>query len=86
MARYKINAYKDDPTVSAKLVKFMAVNTGFEALEVLAAKVQSMEEDLSTAKKEALAASKAASSVTNKTDEMKKLLGLLIKRAGKLEK
>jgi hypothetical protein len=86
MARYKRNAYKDDPTVSAELVKFMAVNTGFEALEVLAIKVKNMESDLATANKEALAATKTASSAANKTDEMKKLFDLLIKRVGKLEK
>jgi ubiquinone biosynthesis protein UbiJ len=86
MARYKRNGYKDDPTVSAELVKFMAVNTGFEALEVLAVKVQNMEADVVTSKKEAAAAKKAADSAANKTDELKKFCDLLVKRIAKLEK
>jgi hypothetical protein len=32
MAWYKHNGCKDNPTVSAELIKFMAVNTGFKAL------------------------------------------------------
>jgi hypothetical protein len=86
MVCYKRNAFKDDPTVPAELVKFMAVNTGFEALEVFVVKVKDMEADLAIAKKEAITASKAASSASNKTDEMKSLIDLLIKRVGNLEK
>jgi hypothetical protein len=86
MAWYKHNGYKDDPTVSAKLVKFMAVNTRFEALEVLAVKVKGMEANLSMSKKESLAAGKAAASAANKTDELKKFCNLLVKRITKLEK
>jgi hypothetical protein len=86
MARYKRNGFKDDPTVSAELVKFMAVNTGFEALETLAVKVKTMEADAAFAKKESIAATKAAMAAANKADEMKKLLDLLVKRIVKLEK
>ena len=85
MARYKRNAFKDDPTVSAELVKFMAVNTGFEALDVLAHKVRLMEADVAISKKAALEATKAASAATNKTDELKKVCELLSKRISKLE-
>jgi hypothetical protein len=85
MARYKRNGYKDDPTVSAELVKFMAVNTGFEALEVLAAKVKTMETEVTVAKREAMAATKAAASSANKTDELKKAFDLVLKRVAKLE-
>jgi hypothetical protein len=60
MACYKRNNFKDDPTVFAELVKFMAINTSFEALEVLGIKVKAMEADIATAKKEGLAAAKAA--------------------------
>jgi hypothetical protein len=34
MPRYKRHNYKDDPTVSSELIKFLAVNTSFEALDV----------------------------------------------------
>jgi hypothetical protein len=86
MARYKRNGYKDDPTVSAELVKFMAVNTGFEALEAVVVKVKSMEAELVASRKESAAANKAAASAANKTDEQKKLYDLLVKRIAKLEK
>jgi hypothetical protein len=86
MARYKRNGYKDDPTVSAELVKFMAVNTGFEALEAVVVKVKSMEAELVASRKESTAANKAAASAANKTDEQKKLYDLLVKRIAKLEK
>jgi hypothetical protein len=87
MARYKRNGYKDDPTVSAaELVKFMAVNTGFEALEVFAVKVKGMESDLAASRKESAAATKSAASAANKLDELKKFCDLLVKRIAKLEK
>jgi hypothetical protein len=86
MARYQRNSYKDDPTISSELVKFMAVNTGFEALEVLSTKMQSMENDVVAARRDAANASKAAASASNKADEVKKVCDLLQKRLAKLEK
>jgi hypothetical protein len=86
MARYKRNGFKDDPTVSAELVKFMAVNTGFEALDALVVKVKTMEADLALSKKASAEAIKAAAAAANKTDEMRKAFDLLSKRIGKLEK
>jgi hypothetical protein len=86
MARYKRNGYKDDPTVSAELVKFMAVNTGFEALDVLALEVKGMKSDLDASRKESAAANKAAASAANKSDELKKFCDVLVKRIAKLEK
>jgi predicted phage tail protein len=64
----------------------MAVNTGFEALEVLAVQVKSIEADVATAKKEYLAVGKATAPAANKSDEMKKLYDLLVKRIVKLKK
>jgi hypothetical protein len=86
MARYKRNGFKDDPSVSAELVKFMAVNTGFELLDSVAAKVKSMDLEIVAAKKEMLLAVKTAAAAGNKTDELKKLVDLLVKRVVKLEK
>jgi hypothetical protein len=85
MARYKRNSYKDNPTVSSELVKFMAVNTGFDALDALTLKVATMESESAASKKESQNASKAASTAGNKVDEMKKALDLLQKRVLKLE-
>ena len=86
MAQYKRNGFKDDPTVSAELVKFMAVNTGFEALDVLVVKVKSMESEFALSKKTTNEAIKTAVAASNKTDELKKVVDLLVKRIVKLEK
>ena len=86
MVRYKRNGFKDDPSVSAKLVKFIAVNTGFELLDAVATKVKNMEAEILVAKKESVAAVKTAAAAANKTDELKKLVDLLVKRVVKLEK
>jgi hypothetical protein len=86
MARYKRHNYKDDPTVSSELVKFLAVNTGYEALDLLVGKMSTMESDVSTLKKELAASVKASSAAGNKADEVKKAFDLLLKRVVKLEK
>jgi hypothetical protein len=85
MSRYKRNSYKDDPTVSSKLVKLMAINTGFDALNSLTKKFTTLEAEGIALKKEAQNASKAASTAANKVDEMKKVLDQLQKRLLKLE-
>jgi hypothetical protein len=86
MARYKRHNYKDDPTVSSELVKFLAVNTGYEVLDVLTTKMSAMEADVASLKKDVAAANKASASASNKADEGKKALDLLVKRVTKLEK
>jgi hypothetical protein len=81
MARYRRHNYKDDPTVSSELIKFLAVNTGFEVLGVLSNHMTSTLADVAALKKEVAAANKAASSAANKLDETKKLYDQLLKRA-----
>jgi hypothetical protein len=85
MARYRRHNYKDDPTVSSELVKFLAVNTGYDAIDVLTTDMVTLKADVATMKKDVLAAAKASHSAANKTDEMKKTFDLLVKRVGKLE-
>jgi hypothetical protein len=85
MARYKRNAYKDDPTVASELVKFLAINTGIEAIDRVVTKVEVMEGEVTTAKREATTASRAASTASNKVDELKKVVDALAKRVGRLE-
>jgi hypothetical protein len=86
MARYKRNNYKDDPSVSSELVKFLAINTGYEVLESLSVKMVEMEKMVVAMQKEASAATKAAASAANRADDAKKLCDALIKRVTKLEK
>jgi hypothetical protein len=52
----------------------------------MVAKVKTMEAEAVASKKETAAAVKAASSAGNKSDELKKVVDLLIKRIVKLEK
>jgi hypothetical protein len=86
MSRYKRNNYKDDPSVSSELVKFLAINTGFEVLEKLTVKVTEMERVVLAMQKETAAATKSAMSAANRADDAKKLCDALIKRVTKLEK
>jgi hypothetical protein len=86
MARYKRHNYKDDPTVSSELVKFLAVNTGFEALYTLVGRVSVLEESMAALKKEAQASIKLSASAANKADEGKNFYELLLKQGVKLEK
>jgi hypothetical protein len=85
MAEYKRMNFKNHPSISTELVKFLAINTSFEAIERLTAKVAVLEIDSSEAKKQLSAAVKAASSAGNRADEGKKVSDQLSKRVGKLE-
>jgi hypothetical protein len=86
MARYKRHSYKDDPTVGSELVKFLAVNSGFEVLDSLKVDMAAVKVDLATVKKDVNAAIKASGAAANKADEGKKVQDALIKRVMKLEK
>jgi hypothetical protein len=86
MARYRRHNFKDDPSVSSELVKFLAINTGFEVLEVLAVKVADMSKSVTAMTKEVQTAVKTASTASNKADENKKLYDQLLKRVTKIEK
>jgi hypothetical protein len=68
------------------LVKFLAINTGYEVLESLTIKVAELERGLSAMQKEASAATKSASSAGNKADAIQKVCDGLVKRVAKLEK
>ena len=66
MARYKRHNYKDDPTVGSKLVKFLAVNSGYEVLDSLKIEMVTVKADLALVKKEVLASVKVANAAGNK--------------------
>jgi hypothetical protein len=86
MARYKRHNYKDDPTVGSELVKFLAVNSGYEVLDSLKIEMVSVKADLATVKKDILSSVKVANAAGNKADEIKKTQDALIKRVVKIEK
>jgi hypothetical protein len=79
----KRNGFKNDPIVSGNLVKFLAVNTGIEIIEVLETKVKDLQGELGQAKANAAVSTKAATSASNKADENKTRLK---KRLEKVER
>ena len=79
----KRHGFKDDPLVSSELIKFLAVNTGIESIKCLGNKVVLLQNELTETKKAALLATKAATSGSNKIDELKSALAGLTNRVDK---
>jgi hypothetical protein len=66
-------------------VKFLLVNTGYESISVLEAKVTHLEGQNSDLKKTAKNSEKSSITASNRSDELKKLCDTLVKRVTKLE-
>jgi hypothetical protein len=78
MAEYKRLLFRNHPSVATELVKFLAINTSFEAIEKLVTKSVVLEADVASA-------SKSAASAANKADEAKRQSNSLVKRVVKLK-
>jgi hypothetical protein len=85
MASYKRLNFKNHPSIATELVKFLAINTSFEAIDKVTAKATSLEIDVLEGKKQLAAANKAAASASNKADECKTKLDSFAKRLQTLE-
>ena len=85
MTEFKRLNFKNHPSIATELVKFLAINTSFEAIDKLTTKSSYLEIEVLDYKKQIAAAVKAAASSANKADEAKKLSDLLTKRLTKLE-
>jgi hypothetical protein len=85
MERIQGNRFKNDPLVSSELVKFLAINTGFEAIESRTKSVADNKESIEKATKLSVSADKAAGAASNKADEGKQTLEAVIKRIVKIE-
>jgi hypothetical protein len=85
MTSYKRMNFKNHPSVATELVKFLAINTSFEAIEKLTGLVTKHEVELADTKKQLAAAVKASATAANKADDVKKLIDALDKRVKKLE-
>jgi hypothetical protein len=85
MQEYKRLNFKNHPSIATELVKFLAINTSFEAIEKLTTQVACHQTEISQYKRDIAAATKAVSSASNKADEAKKLYDQLQKRVSKLE-
>jgi hypothetical protein len=85
MLAYKRLNFKNHPSIATELVKFLAINTSFEAIEKLTTQVACHQLEICDYKKNMAAATKSAASAANKADEAKKLFDQLLKRVAKLE-
>jgi hypothetical protein len=85
MASYKRLNFKNHRSIATELVKFLAINTSFEAIDRVAAKAAFLEIEVSDGKKQIAAANKAAASASNKADECKLKLDSFSKRLQTLE-
>jgi hypothetical protein len=86
MAEYKRLSFKNHPSVATELVKFLAINTSFEAIEKLVTQTKVLECEVCEMKKQVAASVKPAASAANKADEVRKQGEALSKRVTKLEK
>jgi hypothetical protein len=85
MAEYKRLSFKNHPLVATELVKFLAINTSFEATKKLVTKSIVLEAEVASMKKEVASASKSAVSAANKADEAKHQRDSLVKQVVKLK-
>jgi hypothetical protein len=85
MLAYKRLNFKNHPSIATELVKFLAINTSFEAIEKLTTQVACHQLEIFDYKKNMAAATKSAALAANKADEAKKLFDQLLKRVAKLE-
>ena len=77
--RIRKDKFANSPLVAGELVKFLAVNTGFESIERLTDKVSRMTDKIEEAVKVSKAAEKAAQTASNKSDKMKRSLESMLK-------
>lgn len=85
MSGYKLLNFKNHPSIATELVKFLAINTNFKAIERLTIKTATLELGIKDSKKEVTPAVKATALAANKSDEMKKANESLSKQVQKLE-
>jgi hypothetical protein len=79
MTSYKRLNFKNHPSIATKLVKFLAINTSFEAIDKLTTKTAYLELEIANFKKQGAAAVKSAASAANKSDKAKKQSNSLTK-------
>jgi FtsZ-binding cell division protein ZapB len=72
--------------VPTELVKFLAINTSFEAVEKLVTQTKVLQCEVCEMKKQVAALVKSAASSANKADEIRKQGEALSKRIAKLKK
>ena len=77
--------FRDLLTVASELVKFLALNTGFDALEALTTQNEKLKTEVAELKKITTGTAKTLSTNDNKLNEQKSLIDGLTRRLAKLE-
>ena len=78
--------FKNSPTITAELSKFLALNSNFEVVDKLQSKISTLEGDQSTLKRDVKQAASAAHTASNKWDShVKSIIDDLKKRVKSLE-
>eukprot|EP00978_Attheya_sp_CCMP212_P034402 scaffold143881_cov62-Attheya_sp.AAC.3 len=75
----KANNYKNDPLVSSKLVKFLAIYAGFEIIDKLQKDVVEIQAKLTVAVKSAQAADASCMTASNRADDLKSCVKLFLR-------
>jgi hypothetical protein len=78
--------FRDSPIVASELVKFLALNTGFDALEALTTQNEKLKVEVAELKKTVTGTTRTLSTNDNKLNEQKSLIDGLTRRLAKLEK
>jgi hypothetical protein len=82
MQQFKSRSFKDHPAIASEYVKFLVTNTGIDSLERLIKRVDTLDENIKDIQKSV----KAATTASNKVDELKKSNKDIIRRLTALEK
>ena len=86
MRRYKLDKFKDHPSISSEYIKFICHNSPFELVESLETKFKSIENEFKDFKTKNSNSAKQLNTVTQKAEDSKSKIGTLESRVAKLEK
>jgi chromosome segregation ATPase len=86
MSSYKQLNVKNHPSIATELVKFLAINTSFQAIEKVTSKEAYLEIEVLDYKKQIAAFVKAVASASRKADKAKKQINSFAKGLTKLDK
>ena len=85
MAEITTLGFRDSPIVASELVKFLALNTGFEVVESLIKSNTTLKTEVIELKKIVAGNTKTIGTAANKVDILKSTVEALNKRLSKLE-
>ena len=85
MAEMTNLGFRDSPIVASELVKFLALNTGFDAIETLMKSNTTLKAEVAALTKAVAGNTKTIATAANKVDNFKNSIDAINKRLAKLE-